>query len=165
MKINDSLYYCLRCAGLLLILFASGCETLQDIKQPSADESNIAIRVNELEQQGQYREAAELLLKYAEQLTEPAKTDQGIRAATFLINAGIIDQANALIQRLQAEASQPFQKNRVQLLKARILLHQEQPEQALELLTINDTLPEKIRALTHELRARAYLLTGNSLAQ
>jgi len=163
MKINNSLYHGLCTTGLLLILLTSGCETLQDIKEPSADETIIAIQVNELEQQGLYREAAELLLKQSEQLNEPLKTDQRIRAATFLINADMIDQANVLVQRLQAEAREPTQQNRIQLLKARILLHQEQPEQALELLTINDASPDKIRAIVHELRARAYLSLGNIL--
>ncbi len=163
MKIHHSLYHGLHIAGLLLVLLASGCETLQDIKEPPADETNIAIRVNELEQQGQYREAAELLLKQAMQLTEPAKSDQRIRAATLLINAGMIDQANTLVQRLQAEVSDDLQKNRLQLLQARILLHQEQPEQALQLLIINAASPDNIRALVHELRARAYVLMGNNL--
>jgi len=163
MKKNNPLYHCLRTVGLLLILFLSACETMQEIKEPAADESAMMLRISELEQQGQFREAAELLLKQAEQKTDPAKTDDQIRAASLLITGNMIDQAQILVQRLKASVSAPVQKYRVQLLEARILLHQDEGEKALALLSINDGMSDKTRALAHELRARAYLSMGNNL--
>jgi outer membrane PBP1 activator LpoA protein len=163
MKIHLSLHSCLLITSLLLALLLSACEPLRDVKPVPGDVAALSLQVQNLEQQGQYREAAELILNQAGQIQEPARTDLLIRATHLLINAGNIERAVSVLQRIPVESADPLLQTRRQLLQAQILIHEEQPEKALALLTVNDALPVALRALTHELRARAYLLSGNNL--
>ncbi len=163
MKTSMPLHPLFAVTALLLLLILSACEPLREVKPLPGDTAALSAQVQNLEQLGQYREAAELILNRIGQIQEPARSDFLIRATRLLINAGNIAQAHIILQRIPSESADPVLQTRLQQLQAQILIHEEKPQKALTLLTVNNSLPVPVRALTHELRARAYLLSGNNL--
>lgn len=163
MKIKHPLSFPLIISFVVIFLSISGCETVPESKQPDVDSQAVYQRVDELEQAGLYVEAAELLMNNADRIAEPMATTDKLRAARLYIYAGMIDQANNLVQSLQARKNSPEIELRINLVKARIYLDQEQPQKALSLLDAGAVRNIDVLTTLHELRARAYLALGNYL--
>ncbi len=163
MKINLSQPLTTLIACVLLILLLPACEGIRDRRPAPVEQPGIPTQAQILEQQGQYREAAHLLLQRAEQTREPGRTDLLIRATRLFIHAGDIEQADKVLQSIPPSPTDPILQTRRRQLQAELLLQQDQADKALALLIVDDTLPVTVRALTHELRANAYLQSGNPL--
>jgi outer membrane PBP1 activator LpoA protein len=148
---------------LAVFISLSGCETVPVSEQPGAKIQADYQRINELEQAGQYVDAAVLLMANTSRVAEPQASIDKLDAARLYIYAGMIDQAENIVQSLQTGKNTPEIELRVNLIKARIYLFQEQPEAALALLNAGSVLNIEVLTTLHELRARAYLALGNYL--
>ena len=148
---------------MIIFLGLTGCETVPVSDKPGSDSQVDYQRVDELEQAGLYAEAAELLMEKANSIADPMATTAKLRAARLYVYAGMIDQAENIVQSLLGPKISPEIALRIKLIQARIFLYQEQPQQALELLDAGTVNNIEVLATLHELRARAYLALGNYL--
>lgn len=149
-------------SSLILILFLSGCETLPELRKPEGADTTSG-QVRDLEEQGRYSDAADLLLQQAEQFQGTERSDRQLYAIELLIRADRLVQAEQWMQTLHTQVVDPIRKTRLLQLQSRIYLQNNQPDQVLATLPIDTTLPAAIQATTHELRAQAHGLSGNKL--
>ena len=149
---------------VILILITGGCGEIRDdeIEQP-ARPGAIPSEVLQYQQQGKFAEAAALLIRLAESAEPSQRFQYQVMAIDNLLKAGQIEPAKKLLQTIQVGADKPVLRIRLNQSLAKIYLHENQPEKVLELLITDNTLPDPVRAITHELRARAWQASGNTL--
>jgi len=149
---------------VLLVLFVGGCGEIRDDDTDLPVTSTATLdKVLQYQQQGKYAEAAALLLQLAKSASPELGFQYQIQAIDNLLKASQIESAKKLLQTIQVDADKPVLRIRLNQSLAKIYLSENQPEKVLELLVTDNTLPDPVRAMTHELRARAWQASGNTL--
>lgn len=150
-------------ALLTVTLVISGCAVVEE--QPDAVSAAAVRQAAALEQAGQHEAAALAYQQLALQAPLPERQDYLLRAAQLLLDADRLDQSEAILKDIAADARFPHLEIRRQLVWARLELARLQPVPALRRLEPL-AVPEadvRLRGDLHETLARAYTLVGNHL--
>ena len=150
-------------ATIIISIVTAGCESVNETTVRPSDESTIVENIEQLIQAGQFGKAANILIQSAQDKNITEQTTLYLRASTLLIKASQIDEAKQLISKIIVDPNNPILSSQINLVRSQIYLFEGNPEQVLNLLIPDISLPASLQAKTHELRARAYLLAGNTL--
>ncbi len=154
---------------LLLSLLLAGCisDPTIDWMRPSEVPDNL--RGNEifshaldLEQSGQYAEAARLLEQIAATTQPPLQQEAMLRAVEDYLKANDDDSAFMLLQRIGTEDTPRLGLKR-RVLLAEVAIKGQRADEALRLLETppEDGMPQPLLKRYHKTRAEAFRLTGN----
>ncbi len=156
---------------LLVLSLLAGCVPsaptirYQQAEPPSALANNPAFsQAIMLEKTGNYAQAAALFEQLAMEAKPPVQQEALLRAAEDYLQAGDVEAAYNLLPRIGTSnnSSLDFKKR---VLFAEVAIKQNQPEEALQLLTQRprgETSADLMRRY-HHARANAFQLTGNQL--
>jgi len=148
---------------VILTLISAGCESTRDIQVRPTEEDSLTEKIRKLEQQGQFGQAAELLIQEAQDKNPAEQAPLYLRASTLLIKSSRIEESKRLLSRIVPDEKNHILGKQINHIKSRISLFESKPDIVLESLLPDLSMPAHIQATTHELRARAYLLSGNTL--
>ncbi|MEZ5542781.1 MAG: penicillin-binding protein activator [Pseudomonadota bacterium] len=140
-------------AGLLALLL-SGCGGMPPLVTPHAE--RVEAQAHALEDSGDYRAAARVYLDAAAGAAVPERHRLELLAAGSLIRGAALDEAGALLDRLQSAGLEGELQQHFTIRHAALELARQHPEQALSLLQVPPTDPALLRDY-HELRAQALL--------
>ncbi len=112
---------------------------------------------------GDYRAAADLLLKQARAAAVPERDELQLAAAAALVQGQYLDEAEQVLRTLPTVGA-PVYTTRLELVRAQLELARNQIEEALlRLDTISARVPPVLEVEFHRTRASAYDLAGNPL--
>ncbi|MGE5626339.1 MAG: penicillin-binding protein activator [Bacillota bacterium] len=147
----------LSCATLLLLLAACGTAPP---KQPTAVTREG--QASQLEQAGQYAQAAQLYERLAATAEPVRRADFTVNAAEDWFRAGDSQRAWALLAQVNEKGLYPALAARAEILKASLDLAGHQPQSALQHLRFPlEPLPEEIKARTLLVLGQAHLALGD----
>ncbi|HEC30088.1 MAG TPA: hypothetical protein ENI65_10935 [Gammaproteobacteria bacterium] len=153
----------IRLCLLFVIILSAGCGNVHETDNTTIVESTTVPDILTLEQAQQYGKAADLLLLQARQTNPPEQTRLLLRAVSDLIKANNPGKARRALNLVRADPENRNLSARIKQLASLIFMSEGNTDKALALLIPDITLPEKLQAMTYELRARAFLLSGNML--
>jgi outer membrane PBP1 activator LpoA protein len=152
--------------ALLLLLAALAASCAVTPPERAAELPASAESARALEASGEFSAAADAYLAAADQAVPEVRARLRLAAARALLRAAEVDRAERVAQDTTAPADAPDLALERDLVLAEIALVRSLPQQALRRLppTVTDSLPIELRRQHLELRARALLQAGDTLA-
>lgn len=148
---------------LALCLLLTACAA-QPPRVPTGPDRQSLAEARALELAGQYRAAADRLLARGSLQPPPRRFDYHLAAIETLLRGARYDEARELLLQLEQQALTETQRFQAQLDRAELALAEEQAGAALASLgELPDWADSRLQLRYHELRARAYALTGSTL--
>ncbi len=146
-----------------ILVLVTGCV---DSARPDADAPPPDEAALELLAQHRYQEAADVYLELADKFKAPLKQDYQLRGADALIDAQDFVNARRIAESLSKKGLTARHNTFRKIVLGRIALAQNDPTQALGLLTGRDTIASDTELLPryHSLRAQALEQTGQFLS-
>jgi len=148
---------------IAIAIITTGCESVRDDEIRPDEEMTQTEIIQQLIQDGQFGKAADMLIQISQNKPASEQATLYLQASKLLIKASRIDAAKQLLARIIIDNNNLILSTRVNQVRSRVDLFEGNPEQALTRLIPDPSLPAHIQATTHELRAHAYLLAGNTL--
>ncbi len=162
MQINRSIAAIL----ILLILILQGCGTLPTARQPTAAlPPEIRQQVDLLIGNESYEAAAALLQTLAQQYPPPLRDQLMLEAADSWLKARRLEEASALLERLQAPADDADFAFRLRMVRTQAAILRGDIDQALDLMEPGpgEETPAELRQRYHTNMAEIFRLSGNLL--
>jgi outer membrane PBP1 activator LpoA protein len=164
MQLNRYFLYLL----LLISTLLTGCISDPTVKWMDSEvpdnlrSNSMFSQAIELEQSGQYAEAARLLEQLAINIQSPLKEEAMLRAVENYLQADDNDSAFRLLQEVGAD-NMPRLSFKRRVLLAEVAIKGNRPDEALQLLEVTPDrgIPSHLLKRYHKNRAEAFRLTGN----
>ena len=150
---------------MLTLLIMGGCAVKPVNEGAPLSETELLKQARQAEERDDYEQAAQNYLQAAQITGTAAPAAYQLQAVAVLLRGNFVDQARQILYGMEEQALIDELQVRWRILAAKIALTENQAHAALDILTtatLERTSPE-LAASVHEIRAQAFLRTGNFL--
>ncbi|NOY66416.1 MAG: ABC transporter substrate-binding protein [Gammaproteobacteria bacterium] len=148
---------------IILTIITAGCESVNDTMTRPDDKTRPTENTEQLIQEGQFSKAANNLIRLARGKPATEQTSLFLRASSLFIKNSQIDEAKRLLNQITPDPNNKILNTQINHINSQISLFEGMPEQVINSLIPDPSLPPRLQIVTHRLRAQAYLLAGNTL--